>query len=96
MSQDDPAFRSPEDWAGAEDEQHRARLRLQRQSDRDYSTVFAGEAGSRALDDLIGRFAGESYCRGDPHHTAYREGQRSVVEHIARAIARSRQDSEEE
>tara|TARA_R110002167_G_scaffold133275_1_gene318271 strand:+ start:447 stop:767 length:321 start_codon:yes stop_codon:yes gene_type:complete len=95
MSGGHPAFNDPEDWAGQETERRRERLRRRRRADRIYAEVFAGEAGGGVLDDLIARFAGESYSRGDPHHTAYREGQRSVVEHIARAIARTRRDSED-
>lgn len=96
MSRDEPAFRMPEDWAGEEAGRRREHMRQRRRATRDYREVFAGEAGGRVLDDLIARFAGESYCRGDPHHTAYREGQRSVVEHIARALAREQTHGHED
>lgn len=95
MSGDQSVFRTPEDWAGEEAGRHRDALRWRRHAVRDYRDVFHGEAGGRVLDDLIARFAGESYCRGDPHHTAYREGQRSVIEHIARTLAHGRSEPQQ-
>lgn len=93
---EDPAFRSPEDWADGEAAQRQRRLRRHRQDAAAYRDTFEADSGRKVLDDLIGRFAGDSYCRGDPYHTAYREGQRSVIEHIARAIGRARRHSEED
>lgn len=96
MSRDEPAFRMPEDWAGQEAGQRREQARQRRRAAQEYRDAFAGAAGGRVLNDLIARFAGESYCRGDPHHTAYREGQRSVVEHIARALAQAQTHAQQD
>ena len=95
MSVGGDVFRDPEDWVGEEEGRRRADERRRRVAERAYRHAFRGEPGQRVLDDLITRFAGESYCRGDPHHTAYREGQRSVVEHIAGALARAEREVEE-
>lgn len=62
---------------------------VRQQIDRDYQAAFAGREGEAVLADLIARFGGVTYTRGDPHHTAFREGQRSVLEHIAASIGRA-------
>ena len=91
----DPAFRHPEDIleTGAADD--KAARKRAAQAARDYAETFGGVAGKRVLDDLIGRFAGVTYTRGDHIHTAYREGQRAVIEHIAQAIGRAERKQEE-
>lgn len=52
-----------------------------RQRKADYVAVFGSEAGKRVLRDLMREcyMFGPTYTPGDPHHTAFREGQRAVV-----------------
>jgi hypothetical protein len=45
-----------------------------------YRLVFNGPDGEAVLDDLLAACAvnAQTYTKGDTHHTAYREGQRSI------------------
>ncbi len=92
----DPALMFPEEV----EERHEAAIRSHLEADRqlawDYGQTFAEAKGARILQDLIARFAGQTYTRGDHVHTAFREGQRSVIEHIARAVARAEPNKEQE
>ncbi len=95
----DPAFTTPEEIQADREMEDQAVQRQMAQLARDYGERFGGAAGARVLNDLINHFAGVTYTRGEPEHTAYREGQRSVIEHIARCIGRAGQtekDSEYE
>ncbi len=92
----DPAFTTPEEIQARRAGLDKAARRVTAQLGRDYAECFGGPAGERVLADLIGRFAGVTYTRGDHLHTAFREGQRSVVEHLARAIGRAGQDTNRE
>jgi hypothetical protein len=87
----DPAFTTPEDIQAHREVEDQAAQRQMGQLARDYGERFGGAAGERVLGDLISHFAGVTYTRGEPEHTAYREGQRSVIEHIARRIGRAEQ-----
>lgn len=90
----DPAFTTPEDIRARREAEDKAARRISAQMGRDYAERFGGQAGDRVLSDLIARFAGQTYTRGDHLHTAFREGQRSVIEHLARAIGRAGQRPE--
>ena len=95
----DPALMFPEEIEEARADTARAQAGADRQLAWDYGQTFADAtriAGGRVLEDLIARFAGQTYTRGDHIHTAYREGQRSVIEHIARSIARTEPEKEQE
>jgi len=92
----DPAFITPEEIEATRAAEDKAARRVTAQMGRDYGECFGGAAGDRVLADLIGHFAGVTYTRGEPEHTAYREGQRAVIEHIARAMGRADQQQEEE
>jgi hypothetical protein len=49
--------------------------------------VLGSSAGSKALKTLQKTFATNlSYTQGDTHHTAYKEGQRSVIHFLENAI----------
>ncbi len=54
-----------------------------------YRRTFATEDGETVLADLKIRFAFEqtTFVQGDPHQTAYNEGQRSAILLIARMLA---------
>lgn len=53
------------------------------------SEAFKGAHGEKALKILEELFYERpSYTRGEPNHTAFREGQRDVVGYIKEAIAR--------
>lgn len=53
-----------------------------------YAAAFNGGAGAEVLEDLQRRFGARlSYVKGDPHETAFREGQRSVVVTIQTLMA---------
>ena len=55
-----------------------------------YKTIFTSEDGERILSDLGVRFCEHSTTfSADPHETAYREGQRTVVLFI-RSMLRDR------
>lgn len=52
----------------------------EKQRRQDYAAVFGGDAGQRVLSDLL-RACGtahSSYVRGDPGHSAFLEGRRSI------------------
>ncbi|MDA1100813.1 MAG: hypothetical protein O2967_17715 [Proteobacteria bacterium] len=92
----DPAFTTPEEIQARRDAQGAAAQKQAAQMGRDYAECFGAAAGARVLADLINRFAGETYCRGEHIHTAYREGQRAVIEHIARSIGRAHAQQQQE
>ena len=54
-----------------------------------YRRTFNNEAGETVLADLKTRFAFEqtTFVQGDPHQTAFHEGQRSAILLIARMLA---------
>ena len=54
-----------------------------------YRRTFDNEDGETVLADLKIRFAFEqtTFVQGDPHQTAYNEGQRSAILLIARMLA---------
>jgi hypothetical protein len=53
-----------------------------------YYNLFKEGAGEKVLLELTGLYYDRiSYTRGDPYETAYKEGQRSVLEFILRKIA---------
>lgn len=92
----DPAFTTPEEIRERHEAEAAMARRISAQLGRDYAERFGDSAGERVLSDLIARFAGQTYTRGDHLHTAFREGQRSVIEHIARAVGRAGQPMEED
>lgn len=51
----------------------------------DYARAFDGIPGKRLLRDLAAycNVGSTSFVPGDPHQTAFREGQRDVFNHIA-------------
>ena len=51
---------------------------------KDYKIIFGGDEGQRAIDDLKIRFHEftTTHQKGDPHETAFLEGQRSVLNFI--------------
>ena len=53
----------------------------------DYANTFGTDSGKRVLDDLEKSFGGSCYTKGDPHDTAYREGQRDVLMRIKELIS---------
>ena len=63
-----------------------------------YREVFLSEEGTAVLDDLQARFNinNTTFERGDPHFSAFLEGQRSVVLTIMRMIADRKQTQQEE
>lgn len=58
-----------------------------------YRMVFGGEDGLAVLADLAARFHASSptFVAGDPHESAYLEGQRSVVLTIQHMISDERE-----
>ena len=58
-----------------------------------YRQVFNSAEGLVVLDDLKKRFNinGSTFERGDPHYSAYLEGQRSVVLSIMRFMEEKQQ-----
>ena len=54
-----------------------------------YRRTFNSEDGETVLADLKTRFAFEqtTFVKGDPHQTAFHEGQRSAILLIARMLA---------
>jgi len=54
-----------------------------------YRRTFNNEDGETVLSDLKTRFAFEqtTFVQGDPHQTAFNEGQRSAILLIARMLA---------
>jgi len=58
-----------------------------------YRMVFGSEDGETVLDDLEARFFmhAPTFVAGDPHESAYLEGQRSVVLTILHMISDERQ-----
>lgn len=54
----------------------------------DYRKVFQTPEGERVFRDLMKQFHGMAvtYFRGDTHETAFREGQRNVLLHIANEL----------
>ena len=54
-----------------------------------YRRTFNSEDGETVLSDLKTRFAFEqtTFVQGDPHQTAFHEGQRSAILLIARMLA---------
>ncbi len=63
-----------------------------------YRELFLSEEGAAVLDDLQSRFNinNTTFERGDPHFSAFLEGQRSVVLTIMRMIDDRKQTQEEE
>ena len=62
----------------------------------DYANTFGTDSGLRVLADLEISFGGSCYTKGDPHDTAYREGQRDVLTRIKELISYSGLEVEEE
>ena len=62
----------------------------------DYANTFGTDAGLRVLDDLERSFGGSCYSKGDPHDTAYKEGQRDILVRIKELISYSGLEVEEE
>ena len=62
----------------------------------DYANTFGTGSGLRVLDDLEKSFGGSCYTKGDPHDTAYREGQRDVLTRIKELISYSGLEVEED
>ena len=62
-----------------------------------YRQVFNSAEGLVVLDDLKKRFNinGSTFERGDPHYSAYLEGQRSVVLSIMRLMEERQQQQED-
>ena len=56
-------------------------LRRKKQLKADYETTFGTDAGKRVLADLCGRHFvfSSAMVPGDPYHTHYNDGRRSVV-----------------
>lgn len=54
-----------------------------------YRRTFNTEDGERVLADLKARFSFEAstFIPGDPHHSAFKEGQRDAVLLIARMLS---------
>lgn len=53
-----------------------------------YHATFEFNSDARAvLDDLIERFGGPSFAPGQPDVTAFKCGQKSVIEHIVSTLA---------
>lgn len=54
----------------------------------DYDTIFSTPEGKRVLADLAQRHGvfETVFVPGDPHHTAFREGKRSVVTDLLRYL----------
>lgn len=53
----------------------------------DYQSAFDTKEGKRVLDDLKSAYYHRSsHTKGDPHETAFREGQRSVIIRIINLI----------
>ena len=54
----------------------------------DYKIIFGGDEGQRILNDLKLRFheSTTTHQKGDPHETAFLEGQRSVLNFIKAMI----------
>jgi|TARA_R100001510_G_C7628860_1_gene188175 hypothetical protein len=63
-----------------------------------YREVFLSEEGAAVLEDLQARFNinNTTFERGDPHFSAFLEGQRSVVLTIMRMIDDRKQTQQEE
>jgi len=63
-----------------------------------YREAFLSEEGKAVLEDLQARFNinNTTFERGDPHFSAFLEGQRSVVLTIMRMIDDRKQTQEEE
>lgn len=63
-----------------------------------YREAFLSEEGTAVLEDLQARFNinNTTFERGDPHFSAFLEGQRSVVLTIMRMIDDRKQTQEEE
>ena len=63
-------------------------LRRLKQRKYDYDTTFNTEEGKRVLADLAHRHGvfESVFVPGDPHHTAFREGKRSVVTDLLRYL----------
>lgn len=53
-----------------------------------YRVTFGSEEGQRVLEDLRGRFHADTttFVPGDPHQSAFLEGQRDAVLTIARML----------
>jgi len=62
----------------------------------DYANTFGTDSGLRVLDDLERSFGGSCYSKGDPHDTAYKEGQRDILVRIKELISYSGLEVEEE
>lgn len=77
------------DWNPARDEQKAAEA-AQRQVLQDFRDTFGSEQGRRALRHLIEVYGilDQSHVRGDPHETAFRDGQRKVVLDVLDMIGR--------
>jgi hypothetical protein len=55
-----------------------------------YHATFEFNPDARAvLDDLIERFGGPSFAPGQPDVTAFKCGQKSVIEHIVSTLAKA-------
>ena len=63
-----------------------------------YRELFLSEEGAAVLEDLQARFniINTTFERGDPHFSAFLEGQRSVVLTIMRMIDDRKQTQQEE
>tara|TARA_R110000751_G_scaffold137880_3_gene241447 strand:+ start:149 stop:403 length:255 start_codon:yes stop_codon:yes gene_type:complete len=61
-------------------------LRVIKRRAADFYRCFDSDLGASVLLELEKSFGGESYTRGDNFHTAYREGQRSVLVQIRRLV----------
>lgn len=58
--------------------------------------VMNGEPGKKAREILHRTFAERlSYTRGEPEHTMFLEGQKSVIQFIENAVKAARQRAEE-
>jgi hypothetical protein len=52
-----------------------------------YHMTFTSPSGSVVLDDMESSYGGQTYVQGDAYHSAFQEGQRSVVLAIKALIA---------
>lgn len=61
-----------------------------------FKRTFDNEAGAKVLSYLLfaGHYGEPTYTLGDPHHTAFREGQRHVVNSILAFLTRTPEELE--
>jgi hypothetical protein len=66
--------------------------------DEAYKDLFVDiKLGENVLNELVGLFYDcPSYTRGDTHETAYKEGQRNVIEFILRKLSQVQLEEEGE